>query len=132
MCDKNKTSKFLRGMLIFFGTLFLCIGIIGVFIPLLPTTPFLLLAAACYARGSDRFYNWLLCNKYLGNYIKNYREGKGIALSVKIITLFLLWATILFSVVFIVPIFIIRIVLIIIATAVTLHIISIKSITILS
>ena len=68
------------------GTFFVGLGIIGIFLPLLPTTPFLLLAAACYARSSKRFYNWLLNNKWFGNYIKNYRERKGIPLQIKIIS----------------------------------------------
>ena len=66
--DDKKSSKLIRPILIILGTIFLAIGIIGILIPLLPTTPFLLLAAACYARGSNRFYNWLLCNKFFGNY----------------------------------------------------------------
>jgi len=78
--------------------LFLGLGIIGIFLPILPTTPFLLLAAACYARSSKRFYDWLIGNKWLGTYIRNYMEGKGIPLKVKVFTTSLLWITILFSV----------------------------------
>ena len=126
--DDKKSSKLIRPILIILGTIFLVIGIIGILIPLLPTTPFLLLTAACYARGSNRFYNWLLCNKFFGNYIKNYREGRGIALSVKVISLSLLWATILFSALFVVSTLLIQVILIIIAIAVTMHILSIKTI----
>ncbi|HNR45078.1 MAG TPA: YbaN family protein [Methanofastidiosum sp.] len=118
----------MRAILLITGTISLVIGIVGIFIPLLPTTPFLLLTAACYAQGSDRFYNWLLCNKLFGNYIKNYREGKGVALNVKIISLFLLWTTILFSVVFVVSALLIKIILITIAIAVTIHIFTIRNI----
>ena len=116
-------SKILIGS----GTFFLIIGIIGIFIPILPTTPFLLLAAACYTRGSKKFYNWLINNKLFGEYIKNYREKRGIPLSVKIISITILWITIAFSAFIIVSNFLIQIILIIIAIGVTIHILTIKT-----
>lgn len=125
--NNKRSNQIIRIILIVTGTVSLVIGIVGIFIPLLPTTPFLLITAACYARGSNRFYNWLLCNKLLGNYIKNYREGKGIALNIKIITLSFLWATIIFSALFVVSNLIIRVILIVIAIGVTVHIASIKT-----
>ena len=109
------------------GTLFLIIGIIGIFIPLLPTTPFLLLAAACYIRGSKKFYNWLIKNKWLGEYIKNYQEGRGVPLNVKIITIIVLWLTIMISIIIFVSNFIIQIILFFIAIGVTIHILTIKT-----
>lgn len=118
----------LKAILVGSGTFFLVIGIIGIFIPILPTTPFLLLAAACYARGSKRFYNWLINNKWLGEYIKNYREGRGIPLTIKIILILLLWITIIFSTIIIVSNYFIQIILIIIAIGVTIHILTIKTI----
>lgn len=131
-CNQNennkKSNQIIRAILLITGTISLVIGIIGIFIPLLPTTPLLLITAACYARGSDSFYNWFLCNKLFGNYIKNYREGKGVALNIKIISLSLLWTTILFSAVFVVSALLIKIVLITIAIAVTIHILTIRSI----
>lgn len=117
----------IKGILIVSGTFFLILGIIGIFIPLLPTTPFLLLAAACYARGSKKFYNWLINNKWLGEYIKNYQEGRGIPLTVKILSITLLWVTITFSTIIIVSNFLLRIILIIIAIGVTIHILTIKT-----
>lgn len=123
------SNRCIRFILLFAGTVFLALGIIGIVIPILPTTPFLLLAAACYARGSQRFYDWLLTNKWFGSYIKNYREGKGIPLKMKVFTISLLWITILFSAFFIIQIVWIRIVLLIIAIAVTLHILLIKTYT---
>ena len=117
----------LKGILIVSGTFFLVLGIIGIFIPILPTTPFLLLAAACYARGSKKFYNWLIKNKWLGEYIKNYQEGRGIPLTVKIISIILLWITIIFSTIIIIPNYFIQIILIIIAIGVTIHILTIKT-----
>jgi len=83
------SNRFFRYLLIISGTIFLGFGIIGIFLPILPTTPFLLLAAACYARSSKRFYNWLMNNRWFGNYIKNYRDGRGVPLKFKIFTIFL-------------------------------------------
>ena len=116
-----------KGILVASGTFFLVLGVIGIFIPLLPTTPFLLLSAACYIRGSKKFYNWLIKNKWFGEYIKNYQEGKGVPLNVKIISLIVLWITIIFSTIVIVSYFFIRIILIIIAIGVTIHIMTIKT-----
>ena len=121
------TNSAIRFILLFSGVLFLFLGIIGVFIPLLPTTPFLLLSAACFARSSKKFYHWLLTNKWFGSYIRNYYEGKGITLHVKIIVITLLWMTILGSILLISPYFWIKIVLIMIAVLVSLHIILIKT-----
>ena len=124
---EKKPNQLLKWILIIAGTFFLGLGIIGIFLPILPTTPFLLLAAACYARSSKKFYDWLLNNKLIGAYIKNYREGKGVPLKVKIFTISLLWITILFSVYFIINIVWIRIILLIIAVGVTTHIFTIKT-----
>ena len=121
------SNPVIRFILLFLGVLFLFLGIIGVFIPLLPTTPFLLLSAACFARSSKKFYHWLLTNKWFGSYIRNYHEGKGIALPVKIIVITLLWITILASILLISPHFWIKIVLIMIAVLVSFHIILIKT-----
>jgi len=124
----NKTSsRLLRGILIIAGTLFVGLGVLGIFLPLLPTTPFLLLAAACYVRSSKRFYRWLLNNKWFGNYIKNYRERKGVPLKVKLFTISLLWITILYSAVFVVDILLFRIILLLIAVGVTIHILYIRT-----
>jgi len=109
------------------GILFTTIGMAGIFLPLLPTTPFLILAAACFIRSSDRLYKWLLSNRIFGNYLKNYLERKGIPLGVKIFTISLLWFTILLSAFFFTHLFWIRILLIIIAAAVTLHLLMIKT-----
>jgi len=113
--------------LIIAGSFFLGLGILGIFLPLLPTTPFFLLATACYARSSERFYNWLLNNKWFGNYIKNYREGKGVPSKIKVLSISFLWITIGSSVVFIVHIFLARIILILIAIGVTIHILYIRA-----
>ena len=116
-----------KGILVISGTFFLVLGIIGIFIPLLPTTPFLLLTAACYIRGSKKFYNRLIKNRWLGEYIKNYQQGKGIPLTVKLISIIFLWMAIIFSTILIVSNILIQIILIIIAIGVTIHIITIKT-----
>ena len=125
---KNQMKNaILNKILVVTGTFFLIIGISGIFIPILPTTPFLLLAAACYARGSKNFYNWLINNKWCGEYIKNYREGRGIPLFVKIISITFLWITIAFSIFVIVINFLLQVILYIIAIMVTIHILTIKT-----
>lgn len=116
-----------KGLLIIAGSISTAIGIVGIFIPILPTTPFLLLAAACYVRSSQRFYDGLLGNRVFGAYIKNYLEGKGIPIKLKIITLALLWITIGLSVTFAVQHVVIRIVLMIVAIGVTVHIVLVKT-----
>lgn len=123
----QNSNRLIRGILIFFGTLFLGLGILGIILPILPTTPFLLLSAACYSRSSDRFYKWLLRNRFFGKYIKNYREGKGISLKIKIFVITILWISILFSSFFFVTSPIIKLILIIIAIGVTIHILLMKT-----
>ena len=126
--DKRKiTSNLSRCVLIIIGSFFTGLGILGIFLPLLPTTPFLLLAAVCYIRSSERFYNWLMNNKWLGRYIKNYLEGRGVSLKSKILSISLLWITIGYSVFFVVNIFPIRVILILIAIGVTIHLLSIRT-----
>ena len=125
--EKVVSNVFLRYLLIVFGAFFLVLGIIGIILPLLPTTPFLLLAAACLVRSSKKAYNWLLYNKWFGSYIKNYQEGKGIPLKVKIWAISFLWITILASIFFIIKIFLIEILLLSIACIVSIHIILIKT-----
>jgi uncharacterized membrane protein YbaN (DUF454 family) len=124
---KRSSSKFVRGLWTAAGTIFLGLGIIGIVLPLLPTTPFLLLAAACYLRGSERMYNWLLNHKWFGEYIRNYQEGKGIPLKIKIIAITVLWVTITFSALFILDFLLVKILLFIIASAVSIHIIRFKT-----
>src|SRR5690606_24092154 len=79
------------------GTLALALAILGLFLPLLPTTPFLLLASACYMRGSERLHRWLLGNAVFGQYLANIQSGQGIPLRAKIWALFFLWSSLAFS-----------------------------------
>lgn len=102
-------------------------GALGIFLPLLPTTPFLLLAAACYIRSSDKFYHWLITNRWFGRYIKNYREGKGVTITTKVTAISLLWLTIGYSAFFVVDNWIVRALLLLIAAAVTTHLVLLKT-----
>jgi len=124
---KAVPGRLLRGTLVAAGTFFLALGVVGIFIPLLPTTPFLLLAAACYARGSKRLHDWLMGNRLFGRYIQNYREGKGVPMGAKALTLALLWATIIVSAWFFVSNPYLRVALVAIALAVSAHILTIRT-----
>lgn len=120
-------NSVVKTILIIAGSIFVGLGILGIILPLLPTTPFLLLGAACYIRGSSKFYIWLINNKWLGSYIKYYREGKGIPKKTKIIAVSTLWISIGFSLVFMISSLLIRILLFLIACSVTYHILSKKT-----
>ena len=124
---KLSPNRVIRALWTAAGTIFLGLGIIGIILPLLPTTPFLLLAAYCYLRGSERMHRWLLGNKWFGEYIKNYQEKRGIPLKVKVWAISFLWITIAISVFFFIEIICIRIILVIIAAAVTYHIVTFKT-----
>lgn len=89
-----------KTVLILLGSIALVLGVIGIVVPLLPTTPFLLLAAALYVRSSQRLYMWLVSNRYLGEYIRNFRENRAIPLRAKIVSLTLMWGTMLYCIFF--------------------------------
>ena len=83
-----------RYTLLAIGWLSVLLGVIGIFVPVLPTTPFLLLAATCFVRSSRRFYLWLVNHKHLGPWIRDYLEGNGIPLKGKVYAIGLMWASI--------------------------------------
>lgn len=109
------------------GSVSLALGVLGIFLPVLPTTPFLLLAAALFFRSSPRAYAWLLNHKYLGAYIRNFREDKSIPLHAKIIILLLLWLTAVNCSVFIFTHWGLRILMLAVAVGVTCYILSFKT-----
>ncbi|MBE6181437.1 MAG: DUF454 domain-containing protein [Rikenellaceae bacterium] len=88
----------MKWLFIIFGSISLILGIIGIFIPLLPTTPFLLLTATLWAHSTPQLYNRLLSHRKLGSYIRNFREYHAIPLRAKIVSVSLLWATILYCI----------------------------------
>jgi uncharacterized protein len=120
-------KKFVRVILILLGLICVLVGIVGIFLPLLPTTPFLLLAAFLFARSSDRFLDWLLTNRWFGTYIRNYREGRGIPAREKAITLVTLWLTICFAAFFVIENLWVQLILLGIAAGVTTHLLRVKT-----
>lgn len=117
----------LRYIYIIAGTICVIIGAIGAFVPLLPTTPLLLLAAWLYIRSSDRLYNWLLNQKILGSYIRDFMEEKAIPKRAKIVALVMMWASILFCIHFIAEPIWLKFLLAIATIAISLYIMSFKS-----
>ncbi|GAA0498432.1 hypothetical protein GCM10008986_26920 [Salinibacillus aidingensis] len=120
-------SSLKKLLLIIGGTLSLALGVIGIVLPLIPTTPLLLLAAACYVRSSERLYLWLINNKWFGPYIRDYRAGKGIPLKAKIMGVSLIWISIGYTVIFVVPLIAVKILLVLIAGYFTWFILHIKT-----
>ncbi len=104
---KNRPSTLgqhgLRVLLVTLGLLSTALAVIGIFLPLLPTVPLLLLAAACFARSSERFHGWLLGHPQLGPMINSYLSGRGIPLRAKLTAIGLIWISIPVSVLFFIP-----------------------------
>ena len=122
--SSTRKQKIVRASLFIAGTFLLALGAIGIFLPILPTTPFLLLSAACYLRSSERMHKWLLNNRWFGKYIRNYQEGKGIPLKTKILAMTVLWVAILYSAfIALDEILIAQIALFIIALGVSVHLV---------
>jgi uncharacterized membrane protein YbaN (DUF454 family) len=126
---KEQGRKIVRTLWFIAGTICVMLGAIGIVLPILPTTPFLLAAAACYYKSSERMHRWLLNNKWFGEYIRNYTEGKGLTRKTKIIALTVLWITIILSTIFmlnrILPaqlVLPLQLVMIAVAVAVSIHI----------
>jgi len=122
-----RSNRLKKGFFVAAGTLFLALGCVGIVLPILPTTPFLLLSAACYYKGSERMHRWMLNNRWFGSYIRNYKEGRGLSLKTKGFTLALLWLVISYSALVIVNILIVQVILFVIAVGVTLHIITLPT-----
>ena len=98
--DRSKFSRIIWFML---GFTVMCIGLVGIVVPGLPTTPLMILAAACFAKSSQKFYDWIINNKMFGHHVKNYREGKGIPKKSKPIILGTMWTFVLFAVLIAIP-----------------------------
>ncbi len=124
-----KDSKLRKWLYISVGILSVVLATVGVFVPLLPTTPFLLLAAASFLRSSEGLYQWLINHRVFGSYIKHYWEYRAITKSTKVGILILLWATIGYGVIGMVQNLILRAILVFIAIGVTIHVLSLKTLT---
>jgi uncharacterized membrane protein YbaN (DUF454 family) len=118
-CMTRIPDKLKRRLFVIAGIIALGIGVVGIIVPLLPTTPFLLLAAICY--------NALLCNRFIGSYVRNYLEGRGMSLKIKIWTLSLLWVAIVCTAVLATNSLTIRIILAVVLVGVTIHILLVKT-----
>lgn len=116
----------IRYALLTLGWLSVVLGVVGIFLPVLPTTPFLLLAAACFARSSERFYNWLVNHPKLGPWIRDYLDGNGIPLKGKVYAIGLMWVSISFSC-YLVPMFWARTFMLTSAVCVTIYILRQKT-----
>ncbi len=121
-----KTNPLTKLVLNIVGSIAVVLAILGVFLPLLPTTPFLLLASACYFRGSPRMYRWLVSNRILGTYILNFQSGRGIPLHAKIISMLLMWASLLFSI-YVMEAVVVKLILAAIGIAVSVFILRMKT-----
>lgn len=95
--------------------------------PIIPTTPFILLTAACYFKSSTKFHNWLVNNKIFGGIIDNYINKRGLPIKTKILTITFLWISIIYSVTYVIDIIILKILLLLIAMGVTFHLLKIKN-----
>ena len=100
--DLNR-SKISRVLWFTAGFIVMTIGLIGIIVPGLPTTPLMILAAACFGKSSQRFYDWIINNKMFGQHVKNYREGNGIPKKSKPIILVTMWTFVLFAVLIAIP-----------------------------
>ena len=122
-----KTGRMIKYILAALGILSLSLGILGAFLPVLPTTPFLLLASALFLRSSDRLYNWLMNHPKLGTYIKNFMVYKSIPLRVKVVSISMVWITLLYCTICVAEHWALRVIFLAIAAAVTIHILSYKT-----
>jgi uncharacterized membrane protein YbaN (DUF454 family) len=120
--DKTKpTNPVLRWTLLVSGVLATALGVLGIFLPVLPTVPFLLLALACFARSSERFYVWLLDHAHFGPIIRPYIDGQGMTPASKAKAIALVWASIAISALFLVETRWVQWVLWVVACGVTLY-----------
>ena len=115
-------SRWLRWLLKGLAAFFMLVGIIGAFLPLLPTTPFLLLAAACYARSSPRFYNWLMNHPKLGPPLRLWRKRGSISRKNKMIAISMMAITMIPTIVFWVPIVAVKIGLAVVGLSVACYV----------
>lgn len=127
VCPPNAgMSRIKRYVYITLGSVFLLLGMVGVFIPVLPTTPFLLLTAFFYLRSSFRLYCWLVGHKVFGSYINDYMEHRAVKKRAKLAALVFLWFSMTVSII-VVPVIAVKWLLPIIGIAVSAHILSLKT-----
>jgi uncharacterized membrane protein YbaN (DUF454 family) len=121
------SEKSRKTLCVALGSISLALGTLGIFLPLLPTTPFYLLTAWLYMRGSKNLYDKVMNNKYFGTIVRNFQEDKSISLRTKVVIISMLWGTILFSAFLAVSAWWLRLILFAIAIGVSIHILSFKT-----
>ena len=125
--DNRVKSNFLRWILICCGWLSIAGGVIGIFLPLVPTVPFLLLAAACFTRSSERFHTWLVEHNYLGPLVGDYLNGSGIPLRARRMAIGMVWVSFPATTFLFVQVFWLKITLMSIAAGITLYLLSLPA-----
>jgi uncharacterized membrane protein YbaN (DUF454 family) len=123
----SEYPEFYRYFYLIGGFLLVVIGVVGIFLPLLPTTIFLILASACFVKGSPKANEWLRNHRILGAYIKNYQDKSGLTIKAKVFNVALLWIMILSSAYFFTEELFIKLLLLAIAIGVTIHLLMIKT-----
>jgi len=111
-----------RWMLISAGMICVGLGALGILLPGLPTTPFLLVAAYCFARSSEHFHDWLLNHRWFGSYVRNFEEGRGMTRPAKATTLLVMWLSFGVTIVFFVPVVVGQAGMFLLAAAVSIYI----------
>lgn len=114
----------MKPLMIILGIIFLFLGVVGIIVPLLPTTPFLLLSAALFFRSSPRLHSWLYRQPALGPYIRNFREHKAIPLRAKVVSVLLVWSTLGYCAFFVARQWWVTALLLFLALAISWHILS--------
>jgi uncharacterized membrane protein YbaN (DUF454 family) len=126
--DIHVKSDLLRWVLICCGWSCIAAGVLGIFVPLLPTVPFLLLAAACFARSSDRFHSWLLEHSHLGPLVRDYLHSGGIPLRARRVAIGMVWVSFPVSVILFAQAVWLKIVLLSIASGITLYLMQLPTV----
>lgn len=119
------TKNIKKYIFIALGTIALVLGVVGIFIPFLPTTPFLLVTAFFYLRSSESLYHWLINHRVLGRYVSDYLKYRAVSRKTKIVALATLWPSLGMTIYF-VPLLPVKILLASIGTVVSVHIIRLK------
>lgn len=116
-----------RWVFLISGFILVGVAVLGMFLPLLPTTIFLILAAWCFAKSSEKFHSWIHHNRWFGRYLRDYRTGRGMTLRSKVTSLSMLWIGIGISGVLLTDNLFVRILLAAVAVGVTWHLLYIKT-----
>ena len=117
----------MKWLLVFFGLISLGLAILGIFLPVLPTTPLLLLSAALFLRSHKGLYDWLMNHPKLGPYIQNFMIHKAIPLKVKVLSVSMVWITLLNCAIFVAEHWVFRLFFILLAIGITIHVLSYKT-----